>query len=371
MNPQSFPVGNENDEIPTISGKGIAIALMTSVLLGLVAAEIIVRLAMPQWQEFYSGRFISSLIVPGHGKTAIGRPNFDGHFAQNNGDFRIHLKLNGAGLRNEEPISAANGQLWALGDSMTFGWGVQSNEMYSSVLQQMLKVPVYNIANPGTDICGYQAMAARMSSYARPIAVTVGLVLENDLRKYDCKEESRLAEAQQGKEPKQPTGFLGFSFLDMKLYLTQNLALYNFFAVSLKRVAVINRLLTTVGLVKRTHIVNNRIDRALIPDLANSAADELARLRRNFSDTVPFYVLVIPTRFEIRDNATDFRDMRLAVEAALKRRNIQTVGLLSVFQEAGFTETHFKHDGHWSALGHKLAAKALASTLAEEMQRRR
>jgi hypothetical protein len=371
MTPPALPGNRENNEMPSVSRKGVVIALMVSVFAGLIAAEIILRIVMPHWKEFYSGRFISTLAVPGYGKTAIGRPNFDGYFAQNNGDFRIHLKLNEAGLRNGEPISSADGRLWALGDSMTFGWGVEVEEMYSSVLKKILKRPVYNLANPGTDICGYQAMAARMPIYAKPTAVTVGLVLENDLRIYDCKEEFRSAEALGYEEPKKSTGLVEYNFLNLKLYLTQNLALYNFFAVSLKRVAIIHRFLTTLGLVKRTHIVNNRIDRSLILAVANSAAAELVRLRNKFFDTIPFYVLIIPTRFEIRENATDFRDMRLAVKAALERRNIQTVDPFPIFRDAGFTATHFKHDGHWSALGHTLAAKALAVRLAEEIPKRR
>ena len=47
----------------------------------------------------------------------------------------------------------------------------------------------------------------------------------------------------------------------------------------------------------------------------------------------------------------------------LVRRGISAVDPLTAFTAAGFGPTHFKHDGHWSALGHRIAAEAVADNL--------
>ena len=63
---------------------GMAAAIAIGCVLLVFAAEGILRIVMPHWQEFYSGRFMRVVPVPGHGLVAIGRPGFDGYFAQNN-----------------------------------------------------------------------------------------------------------------------------------------------------------------------------------------------------------------------------------------------------------------------------------------------
>ncbi|MGH6660796.1 MAG: hypothetical protein ACREB6_04605, partial [Rhodospirillales bacterium] len=85
---------------PRPTKKGIAVALAIGCVLALLAAEGILRLVMPHWQEFYSGWFIRTIEVPGHGRVTTGRPRFDGYLAQNNGDFRVRIRINDFGLRN-------------------------------------------------------------------------------------------------------------------------------------------------------------------------------------------------------------------------------------------------------------------------------
>ncbi|MCH8898312.1 MAG: 2-oxo acid dehydrogenase subunit E2, partial [Chloroflexi bacterium] len=57
-------------------------------------AEVLLRFAMPDWRDFYSGRFMRKIVVSGHGVVSTGRPRFDGIFAQNNGDFRVRITVN-------------------------------------------------------------------------------------------------------------------------------------------------------------------------------------------------------------------------------------------------------------------------------------
>jgi hypothetical protein len=47
----------------------------------------------------------------------------------------------------------------------------------------------------------------------------------------------------------------------------------------------------------------------------------------------------------------------------LAERGIDVIDPIDKFFSAGFHLTHFAHDGHWSAFGHKIAAQAAADWL--------
>ena len=351
-------VNNQTNGRPTLLG--MAVAIVIGCLLLVFAAEGILRIAMPHWQEFYSGRFMRIVNVPGHGPVATGRPGFDGFFSQNNGDFRVRLQINDFGFRNPDPIDKAEGRVWFIGDSMAFGWGVEQNEMYSSVAGALLNVPTYNVASPGTNVCGYQALLARTLKHASPRAVIVGLILENDVEDYDC----RAGAAKSPADVVQPEADIDVtSFKGLKVALTQNSALYNFFAVSLKRVAFINEALISVGLIAKGHTYKPANTMAGFDKVITRTAGELANVKAQLPAQVPFAVLIAPARFEIRDQDPAFKKIRQEMVRALADRGISVIDPVKEFLDAGFQPTHFAHDGHWSALGHTIAARAAAGWL--------
>lgn len=340
------------DDAPKLTRKGRVIAVGVGFLLFVFAAEGVLRIAMPHWREFYSGWFMQVTDVPNHGTVTTGRPGFDGFFAQNNGDFRVRIQVNDFGLRNPEPATEAGGRVWFVGDSMTFGWGVERNEIYSAVAGRMGKFPTYNVASPGTNVCGYQALVARMPEGALPRAVIVGLILENDITAYDCRKavrEARTAEKTSAK--------------GLKAFLTRNTALYNFFAVSLKRVGFVRDTLAALGLIAKEHTYSRALSESGMAAATERTAVEIEVIRNALPAGTPFAVLIAPARFEVRDGDAFFRKLRLSMLAALAKRGIPAIDPVKVFTGAGFEPTHFTHDGHWSPLGHKLAGQAAAEWL--------
>ena len=341
-----------------ISFAGALLAGLLGAIMTLVAAELLIRVAMPNWSEFHSGRFMDRVatIIPGFPPVVLARRNFDGYFAQNNGDFRVHIRINDFSLRDDTPVDTANGRLWVIGDSMAFGWGVERAETYTQVIADTSGLATYNVASPGTDVCGYQAMAARMPATLKPRAVVVGLILENDMRIYDCKAEGRET---QEHPPQANAPILGFeSWTEFKWQLTGVSALYNFLAVTLKRVGVLDELLVKIGLLAREHVEFDRFPRQQLDAVVASTAAALADLRDMLGRDTPYAVLIAPARFEIRDRDPFFRDMRVKMVAALAERGIDVVDPYEGFAAAGFAPTHFVHDGHWSRLGHKIAGEA-------------
>ncbi len=349
------------NERPTVKGR--LIAVLVGIVLAGVAAEGVLRIAMPHWREFYSGWFIGKAVVPGLGVVYIGKPGFDGYFAQNNGDFRVRITVNDFGLRDPDPVEAAAGRIWIIGDSMSFGWGVERGQMYSSVIGRALDAPTYNVASPGTNVCGYQALIARMPDNVKPRAVVVGLILENDVYPYDCRAEARGKE----REAAPGNGDAMINWIAVKHSLSRHLALYNFLAVAVKRVGVIREALTALGVIRKGHAYRRQIADEGFDAAVEKTADELAALRAMLPRGTPFAVLIAPARFEIKDGDASYRRLRRRMTAVLASRGIAVIDPYDRFVAAGFGPTHFAHDGHWSALGHRLAGEAAALWLAPRL----
>jgi len=339
------------EEKITLGGR--LLALIIGVILFFVVSEISLRFVFPTWNEF-GHRFYNLVSEPGHGTFLMGKPNFDGYFSQNNGDFRTHLRINQGGLRNNESVQSADKRIWIIGDSMAFGWGVDREKIYTARLADYAGLPTYNVASPGTNLCGYQGLLSRMPDNIKPKAVVLGLILENDINNYDCRLQ---AEHQANKPPNLNVQ----RFYLTKQWFTNHSAIYNVLTSSLKRVPAIDKILVKIGLSKNSHEYIGSISDALFEKSVVTTIKEIVNLRQMLPPDVPFVVLVAASRFEIRDDDPYYRKLRLAILANLDKRGISYVDTLVPFKEAGFESTHYAHDGHWSSLGHKIAATALSN----------
>ena len=149
----------------------------------------------------------------------------------------------------------------------------------------------------------------------------------------------------------------------MKVFLMQKSALYNFLAVSLKRVPYINEALIRIGLIAKGHTYKPANTMAGFDKVINRTAGELANLRAQVPAHIPFAVLIAPARFEIRDRDPDYQKFRREIVRELTGRGIAVIDPIQEFLAAGFQPTHFPNDGHWSVLGHKIAARTVAGWL--------
>lgn len=345
---------------------GNAVLVVAGLVVGVLLAEAAGRFLIPAWRDFYSGRFMRIVHVPGHGIVTTGRPGFDGYFAQNNGDFRVRVRINAIGLRNPEPVDKADGRVWVVGDSVTFGWGVEQDQMYSSVITRATGWATYNIASPGTDVCGYQALIARMPAAIRPKAVIVGLTIENDIRQYDCRgEATRVVSpaSAAGDEVGDEISWGTVSFTSLKRFLTRHSALYNVAVVALKRAAFLNEAMVRFGLAAHEHVDRGIPATERTESVAADTAAEIARLRDMVRKGTLVAVLLIPARFDIRDASPAYVRRREALTDALRRLDVPVIDPTAAFRAAGFATTHFPHDGHWSPLGHRLAGEFAADWL--------
>jgi hypothetical protein len=194
---------------------------------------------------------------------------------------------------------------------------------------------------------------------ARPRAAIVVLTLENDISPYDCPRGRAAASAPPDWNYDPDDGSL--SLTAIKLRFTDHSALYNLIAIAAKPVDVLDHALMALGVVARPHAMQDAVAGSTAIE---RTADELAWLGQNMPAGIPFAVLFVPSRHEVRDHAPAHIAMRKALVASLDQRGVAVIDPTASFQAVGFVATHFPHDGHWTPLGHEVAGKAAAGWLA-------
>ena len=132
--------------------------LAASTAVALLCGEIFLRLFFP----VHPPRLVSAsgddswVLRDTEGEVIGPNPHFRGRLVSS--EFDVSIQLNEHGFREqafaEKKVSPAT-RICVLGDSFTFGYGVEANEAYSRQLAQILRgrgydVEVYNLGIPGT-----------------------------------------------------------------------------------------------------------------------------------------------------------------------------------------------------------------------------
>jgi len=151
--------------------------------------EVTVRLLKPQDPDFYnSENFVRFDPVPGELQNI---PNSAGHYTG------VPVRINSIGLRDREvdvPKPSGVFRVLAIGDSVTFGFGVHVEDSYPKRLEALLnasrnnganRVEVLNAAVPGTALVSYLKTLRAEGSILQPDLILVGIVL-NDIMDYDA-----------------------------------------------------------------------------------------------------------------------------------------------------------------------------------------
>jgi lysophospholipase L1-like esterase len=159
-----------------------------AVLASLLVLELAVRVALPQDLAFFDGTPIKrpsarlglrhELIPGAHSPDYVGVP----------------VSINRLGLRDRElavPKPPGTVRVLAVGDSVTFGYGVRLEETYVKVLEDRLNAggapgARYEVINAGVEECGLDAYYDAVRTLApllEPDLVLVSVVL-NDIQRY-------------------------------------------------------------------------------------------------------------------------------------------------------------------------------------------
>lgn len=336
---------------PAGPARRVFLAVLTvavAIVVGLGLLEGLTRLFFPAFDP--SGRFDLGHPV---GSLTLGTPGTSARQVKNTGDYDVAVRINRHGLRDDKDIAGATaGDLVFVGDSFTWGWGVEAMERFSDRVQALTGRRVFNLATP-TDIAGYAALLDYAQSLGARIGeVVVALCMENDLSLYD---------AVDGPPDDRTMNSTGW---DWKGWLTARSAAYVLLTTMIQQTPALKALAVGAGAIVPNFdgMGLNTYDATVI----DASANQLQALSKRY----PTLVVLIPSRaLWIGNNRAEEDRVHTALVAALASRGIAVLDLRPLMEAAGTPlGYHFANDGHWNARGHALAAEAIAKCLTKGVE---
>ena len=319
------------------------LAVLAGLVVGIVLAEGLTRLLFPAFDP--SGRFEFTYPV---GSLLLGKPGTEARQIKNTGDYDVAVRINSHGLRDANDVATAGSDdILVVGDSFTWGWGVEAQDRFSDQLQILTGRRTFNLSTP-TDLDGYAALLAYAKTLgSRAGRVVIAVCMENDLH------------LSGGAQPDEPPPGNGGAFKD---WLAGHSALYLLAVTTVQQTPWLRDMAVRAGLIvpNLEGIAKNDYDPAVI--------DSSARRLQEIAERYRALVVLIPSRAlwvgNSRTRAIEER-VHTAFIVALQRRGIDVLDLQPVLEaQLAPLSYHFDNDGHWNVRGHALAAHAISQHLA-------
>jgi hypothetical protein len=252
-------------------------------------------------------------------------------------EFDVRVAINAQGFRVQDPgFPLELPAVVALGDSLTFGWGVESNETFAHHLAGDLQAPVWNLAVSGFGT-GQEALilGRQLDQLAPDAAPRVVLVTfcSNDV-------EEVARDVMYGKS--KPRFVLeGEELVLENVPVPEDLTGRSHLWRSLRR---------HLGESTRERLTQDEVDEArrVVLHLYSAMAQESERRG---------------AAFVVVDTGSDWLGPALADVAGV--HYVDVAGALRAAAHAG-EPVAFPEDGHWTARGHRIVAETIAAFLRSE-----
>jgi hypothetical protein len=320
------------------------VALTVSILLSGLLLEGAVRLLMPAYSP--CGNVVFRMTPEG---VPLAIPNFSGRQWKTTGDYDVRVMINHYGFRDSKDLKTSRkDDIFVVGDSFSFGWGVEEDQRFSNRLEALLGVPVFNISIP-TDIRGYRKLVAYAQRRgARVGNLIVGLCMENDIADYE--------------DPSYDAASKAVSWPirnEAKVFLALHSAAYNALTTVVHKSRFLDAAAKKLGIVVDNIAGMDRND--YDPAAIRSSVQELKELTKD----VNAVVLVIPSRgLWTGDRVAVERKVHDEFIAVARAAGLLLVDMRPIVEATGNPlGMHFKRDGHWVPSGHEAAARELAKAL--------
>lgn len=296
----------------------------------------------------------------------LGEKNSTSHHWMKAGDFNVTVRFNQYGLRDVKDLKRSTAHdIFVVGDSFSFGHGVEETKRYSNLLESMLGFPVYNISIP-TDFDGYEKLIEYAQQHGAIIKnLIIGVCMENDLKNYQESPNTSLVQGDV-EEVSEISPYYNkvkkADFFHLKIFLGEKLALYNVLISIFHRNAFLREIAVKSGIIdKYADGINLMV---YSEEILGSSYKRLQKLRIN-REIPHVTVLIIPSRaLWLGDNQEIESKVHHHFVSLLKQQSFDVVDMRSLFEKSGNPfQHHFTHDGHWNELGHRRAAEALFSYL--------
>lgn len=323
----------------------------------------------------------------------VNKPNAEGTYLQK--EWETQIGINPKGLRDEnyeyEKPSEKVKRIVVLGDSFTWGFGVEEYEGFAEVLEDTLleNCQIINMGAPGYGNDQELLILKNEGVKYNPDLVVVAFYMndiDDNLRNishgypkptFVLDEDDELIltyiPVTQKEEWLQAYAAKNnvISFLSFKLFMVHHSHAYSFISGRIVSDPNLLNLFKKIGLAdKRTM---PRGEQTLKHQLElNSTGWNLTRAilmeidtvaKANNSETM---VVIIPTREQVNKNWDS--EINEALVDFGKENNITILDLLPEFREHAKNgkQLYFEIDRHWNAAGHKLAAELIHDKLIEE-----
>ncbi len=276
-------------------------------------------------------------------------PNFIGRHWRTSGDFDVSVNINEYGLREKKELTDSDeDDVFVVGDSFSFGHGVEEEERFSNVMQNLFSdsIKVYNIAISSSHILNYQKRLDYVKKNGGQVKkIIVGLCMENDILDYDKVYREWQSRGEQKKS---------YSF---KKWLHHNSCLYNFFAISMKSEGGVRSFLVRTGIIK--DVILSYESKKINNLELNSSIIQLQKL---IGETESLVVLIPSQLIWVDGHKEITLDNHQRFIELLKANQIQYLDAKTILENHSINPLqtlHFKYDGHWNKNAHKLIAEAI------------
>ena len=329
----------------------------------LVASALLLEFSIRAFLPVYDPRGMLGVQYYADDGVLLCPKNFVGRLWKNTGDYNVAVNINKYGFRDKKDLAFSGpGELFVLGDSYGLGWGVEEDKRYSSLLESILGLPVYNISAPAGDIDNYrQLLSYAQARGAKINNLIVTICMENDLRDYDTPKKSRHIPGEDpGMKKSHKHAYIFYRRLPLiKQWLARHLATYHAFAALMHQNDALKRTAVKLGL-----IIDNY---AALPKGIYSESILVSTSRRIMNLSEPFHSLIVimPSRaLWVGGSRNIALAMHNGLVSLLKESGAKIIDLRPFFEEGGNPlQYYFRNDGHWNERGHLKAAEAVAGFL--------
>jgi len=299
----------------------------------------------------------------------LGRENSEFHHWMKAGDFNVTVRFNQYGLRDVKDLKHSTASdLFVVGDSFSYGHGVEEYQRYSNLLEARLGKPVYNISIP-TDFTGYEKLVRYAIEHGATIQrLIVGICMENDLQNYGNQpsDSQIVVSSPPSNAPSDSTPYYDKihrgMFFRLKILLGRKLALYNAIISLFHQHPFLNTIAVRYGIIDDYTDALSRLTYS--EKILGKSCEKLLALRQKYAIS-EMILLLIPSRsLWLGDNQEVEAKMHARFATLLREHGFTVVDLRPVFEASGNPmQYHFQHDGHWNAAGHQKAAAELFTSL--------
>ena len=282
----------------------------------------------------------------------LGVPSTSYEIATPKGDWNLKVSNNRHGFRDvKDYTQSTTNDVFASGDSYTFGWGVQEEERYSNVVEKNQGVRVFNIAIP-EDIRGYaHTLEFVKKNGARVGNLMIGICMENDLWDYYQAESKHVTYHKQ---------MVRGPYRRMAVWFKGHSALWTAASHIMQSNPAMRHFLERVGIARDIDTLTHKNE--YTPDLVKSSSEEVVKIATNYNSVI----LIIPSRaLWAGQNTEAEKKVHQEFVQALRTAGLEVIDMKPIFEKGGNpSQYYFTTDPHWNAAGHAVAAAALGEFFA-------